>query len=171
MLSVIVFIPLSIENQQQTSYNIEFGHVSKSILKGNLTINDIKVDSKSDSTSLQNQLFKISLNKLKLEGISLRLILFDKSIKINRVIYDNLTISNIESQNKTKKRKDIKPIGFAIGDTKLYLTSTDGKMIIVDLSHGNIIGSEKVSGNFASQPFIFNQNLFIIRNGSIVQYN
>jgi hypothetical protein len=106
MLSVIVFIPLSIENQQQTSYNIEFGHVSKSILKGNLTINDIKVDSKSDSTSLQNQLFKISLNKLKLEGISLRLILFDKSIKINRVIYDNLTISNIESQNKTKKRKE-----------------------------------------------------------------
>jgi hypothetical protein len=106
MLSVIVFIPLSIENQQQTSYNIEFGHVSTSILKGNLTINDIKVDSKSDSTSLQNQLFKISLNKLKLEGISLRLILFDKSIKINRVIYDNLTISNIESQNKTKKRKE-----------------------------------------------------------------
>ncbi|MDG1660487.1 MAG: hypothetical protein P8H40_03815 [Winogradskyella sp.] len=95
-----------IENQQQTSYNIEFGHVSTSILKGNLTINDIKVDSKSDSTSLQNQLFKISLNKLKLEGISLRLILFDKSIKINRVIYDNLTISNIESQNKTKKRKE-----------------------------------------------------------------
>ena len=82
-----------------------------------------------------------------------------------------IRVTDLYINYKTKKRKDIKPIGFAIGDTKLYLTSTDGKMIIVDLSHGNIIGSEKVSGNFASQPFIFNQNLFIIRNGSIVQYN
>ena len=82
-----------------------------------------------------------------------------------------LRITDIYINYKSKKRKDVKPIGFAIGNTKLYLTSTDGKMIIVDLSHGNIIGSEKVSGNFASQPFIFNQNLFIIRNGSIVQYN
>ena len=82
-----------------------------------------------------------------------------------------LRITDIYINYKSKKRKDVKPIGFAIGNTKLYLTSTDGKMMIVDLSHGNIIGSEKVSGNFASQPFIFNQNLFIIRNGSIVQYN
>ncbi len=82
-----------------------------------------------------------------------------------------IRVNDLYINYKTKKRKDIKPIGFAIGDTKLYLTSTDRKMIIVDLSHGNIIGSEKVSGNFASQPFIFNQNLFIIRNGSIVQYN
>ena len=82
-----------------------------------------------------------------------------------------IRVNDLYINYKTKKRKVIKPIGFAIGDTKLYLTSTDGKMIIVDLSHGNIIGSEKVSGNFASQPFIFNQNLFIIRNGSIVQYN
>ena len=82
-----------------------------------------------------------------------------------------IRVNDLYINYKTKKRKVIKPIGFAIGDSKLYLTSTDGKMIIVDLSHGNIIGSEKVSGNFASQPFIFNQNLFIIRNGSIVQYN
>ena len=82
-----------------------------------------------------------------------------------------IRVNDLYINYKTKKRKVIKPIGFAIGDTKLYLTNTDGKMIIVDLNHGNIIGSEKVSGNFASQPFIFNQNLFIIRNGSIVQYN
>ncbi|MDC1154349.1 PQQ-binding-like beta-propeller repeat protein [Candidatus Pelagibacter sp.] len=82
-----------------------------------------------------------------------------------------IRVNDLYINYKTKKRKVIKPIGFAIGDSKLYLTSTDGKMIIVDLSHGNIIGSEKISGNFVSQPFIFNQNLFIIRNGSIVQYN
>ena len=44
-------------------------------------------------------------------------------------------------------------------------------MIIVDLSHGSVAGIKKVAGNFTSKPFIFNQNLFVIRNGSIIQYN
>ena len=82
-----------------------------------------------------------------------------------------IRVTNLFKIYKIKKRKDVNPIGFAIGNTKLYLTNTDGKMIIVDLSLGNVISTEKVSGNFTSRPFIFNQNLFIIRNGSIIQYN
>ena len=54
-----------------------------------------------------------------------------------------IRVNDLYINYKTKKRKVIKPIGFAIGDTKLYLTNTDGKMIIVDLSHGNIIGQKK----------------------------
>ena len=80
-------------------------------------------------------------------------------------------ISDLYSDYKSKKRKNVKPIGFAIGNTKLYLTNTDGKMIVVDLNLGKVIGVEKVAGNFTSRPFIFNQSLFVIRNGSIVQYN
>ena len=53
----------------------------------------------------------------------------------------------------------------------LYLTNSDGKMIIVDLSLGNVVNIEKISGDFVSKPFIVNENLFVIRNGSIVQYN
>ena len=82
-----------------------------------------------------------------------------------------IRITDIYKNYKLKKRKDIKPIGFAIGNTKLYLTNTDGKMTIVDLNLGNVIGSKKIAGDFISRPFIFNQNLFIIRNGSIIQYN
>ena len=82
-----------------------------------------------------------------------------------------IRITDLYINYKTKKRKNIKPIGFVIGDTKLYLTSTDGKMIVVDLNIGKVIGEEKVAGNFTSRPFIFNQNLFVIRNGSIIQYN
>ena len=73
--------------------------------------------------------------------------------------------------NKLKKRKNIQPVGFAIDDTTLYLSNSDGKMILADLSAGNIKEIVKVSGDFISRPFIFSQNLFIIRNGSIVQYN
>ena len=82
-----------------------------------------------------------------------------------------IRISDLYLNYKIKKRKNVKPIGFAIGDTKLYLTNTDGKMIVVDLNLGKVIGVEKIAGNFTSRPFIFNQSLFVIRNGSIIQYN
>jgi len=82
-----------------------------------------------------------------------------------------IRISDLYLDYKIKKRKNVKPIGFAIGDKKLYLTNTDGKMIIIDLNLGKVIGVEKIAGNFTSRPFIFNQSLFVIRNGSIIQYN
>jgi outer membrane protein assembly factor BamB len=82
-----------------------------------------------------------------------------------------IRITDLYLNYKIKKRKSIKPVGFAIGDTKLYLTNSNGKMIIADLSLGDVIRIEKIAGDFTSSPFIFNQNLFVIRNGSIVQYN
>ena len=82
-----------------------------------------------------------------------------------------IRISDLYINYKIKKRKNVKPIGFAMGNTKLYLTNTDGKMLVVDLNLGKVIGVEKVAGDFTSKPFIFNQSLFIIRNGSIIQYN
>ena len=82
-----------------------------------------------------------------------------------------IRISDLYLDYKIKKRKNVKPIGFAIGDKKLYLTNTDGKMIIIDLTLGKVIGVEKIAGNFTSRPFIFNKSLFVIRNGSIIQYN
>ena len=82
-----------------------------------------------------------------------------------------IRVTDLLKNYKLKKREDIKPVGFAIDDMTLYLTNSDGKMILADLSIGNIKTIEKVSGDFVSRPFIFNQNLFVIRNGSIVQYN
>ena len=82
-----------------------------------------------------------------------------------------IRVTDLFKNYKLKKRKNINPVGFVIGNTNLYLTNTDGKMIIVDLSLGDIKKIEKISGDFISRPFIFNQNLFVIRNGSIIQYN
>ena len=44
-------------------------------------------------------------------------------------------------------------------------------MITVGIEDGNIIQIEKVSGGLVSEPFIFNNNLYVVRNSSIVQYN
>jgi len=82
-----------------------------------------------------------------------------------------IRITDVYSGYRFKKVKEINPIGFAIGNKNLYLTNNDGKVFVVDLNFGNTIKIEKISGNIISQPFIFNNNLYIVRDGSILQYN
>ena len=80
-------------------------------------------------------------------------------------------ITDLFLNYKDKKRKNIYPIGFVIGDKNVFLTNSDGKMIIAGIEDGKIIKIEKVSSGLVSEPFIFNNNLYVVRNGSIVQYN
>ena len=82
-----------------------------------------------------------------------------------------IRITDLFLNYKDKKRKNIYPIGFVIGDKNIYLTNSDGKMIIAGIEDGEIIKIEKISSGLVSEPFIFNNNLYVVRNGSILQYN
>ena len=44
-------------------------------------------------------------------------------------------------------------------------------MIVADIELGNIIEVKKVSSGVVSEPFIFNNNLYVVNNRSILQYN
>ena len=81
-----------------------------------------------------------------------------------------IRITDLFINYKEKNRKKIYPIGFVIGNKKIYLTNSDGKLIIAGIEDGKIIKIEKVSGALVSEPFIFNNNLYVVRNGSITQY-
>ena len=82
-----------------------------------------------------------------------------------------LRITDLFVNYKDKKRKNIYPVGFVVANKKIFLTNSDGKMIIASIEDGKIIDIEKVSGGLVSEPFIYNNNLYVIRNGSIAQYN
>ena len=82
-----------------------------------------------------------------------------------------LRITDLFSNYKDKKRKNIYPIGFTIGNNNLFLSNSDGKMIVAGIEDGKVIQIEKVSGGLISKPFIFNNNLYVVRNGSIVKYD
>ena len=82
-----------------------------------------------------------------------------------------IRITDLYKNYKIKKRQDIIPVRFVIGKNNLYLTNNDGKMMVVDLKLGKIINEIKISGNLVSEPMIFNEKLFLIKNGSIIRYN
>ena len=82
-----------------------------------------------------------------------------------------IRINDIYEIYKPKERRKIKPIGFKIGNQKLYLANNDGKILVVDLSTGKVVKTQKVSRETISKPFINNENLYIIKNGSIIKFN
>ena len=81
-----------------------------------------------------------------------------------------IKIKDIYKIYKDKQRKKIKPIGFSISQDKIYLTNNDGKLIILELKTGNVLKVEKIAQNILSKPFLYNNYLFIIKNGAVVQY-
>ena len=82
-----------------------------------------------------------------------------------------LRINDLYKNIKIKKRNDIKPTGFFISMGKIYLTNDDGKLIIANVNTGEILDIVKVASDKILKPLVNDNNLFLIRNGSIIRFN
>ena len=82
-----------------------------------------------------------------------------------------IRINDLYKEYELKKRIEIFPTGFIIAKNKIYLANDDGKLIIVELNTGNILNIMKISGDKISQPHVRENNLFLIKNGSIIKFN
>ena len=90
---------------------------------------------------------------------------------INKKKGNIFRINDLHKNYKIKKRKKIFPTGFLVAQNKVYLSNDDGKLIIADLNTGNVLNIRKISSDKILQPYVNNNNLFLIRNGSIIKFN
>jgi len=90
---------------------------------------------------------------------------------INKKKGNIVRINNLHQDYKVKKKKDVFTTGFFVARNKVYLTNDDGKLIVSDLNTGAVISINKISSSKILQPYVNNNNLFLIKNGSIVKYN
>ena len=81
-----------------------------------------------------------------------------------------IKIKDIYKIYKDKHRKKIKPTGFSISQDKIYISNSDGKLIILELKTGNILKVEKIAKKIMSKPILYNNHLFLIKNGAVIQY-
>ena len=70
---------------------------------------------------------------------------------------------------KKKKRDRIKPIGFVVGSKNIYLTTSNGRLMIVDILTGKVLSTLKIDNSKISRPFILNQNMFIVKENAIIK--
>ena len=92
------------------------------------------------------------------------------------VIIDNPTgniirVTDVFDQFKSKKRNKIKPVGFSISETDIFLSTNQGKLLIIDILTGKTKSTLKVSKNKISRPFFSNKNLYLIKENSIIKLN
>ena len=116
-----------------------------------------KINSTLTPTIVDNLIFTVSM-----EGF---LIVID-SIQGNII-----RKTNIFKQFKNKKRLKTKPIGFIMGSKNIYLTTNHGRLVVIDVSLGKTIAMLKIDNDKISRPFVLNQNLYIIKENSIIKLN
>ena len=80
-----------------------------------------------------------------------------------------IRITNVFDRIKEKKRSNIKPIGFVVGSKNIYLTTSNGRLIAIDISTGKPILMVKVDNKNISRPFILDKKLFIIKDNAIIK--
>lgn len=82
----------------------------------------------------------------------------------------NIVRSNyLLNQFKKKKRPDIEPTGFIIGNKNIYLSNNIGRLSVIDIATGVTRNVLKIDNKKISRPAIFNKNLYIISNNSIIK--
>ncbi len=80
-----------------------------------------------------------------------------------------IRITNVFDRIKEKKRSNIKPIGFVVGSKNIYLTTSNGRLIAIDILTGKPILMIKVDNKNISRPFILDKKLFIIKDSAIIK--
>jgi len=82
-----------------------------------------------------------------------------------------LRINNIFDKLNQNKNKSIKPTGFVFNFKELFVSTNNGKLIVVDIKSGLIKNILKIDNDKISRPFVQNQNMYLIKNNSIIKLN
>ena len=70
-----------------------------------------------------------------------------------------------------KKREKVKPVGFVIAKNKIYLSTDNGRILIINLINSETEKVIKFNNEKISRPFINNANIFLIKNNGIIRSN
>ena len=116
-----------------------------------------KINSNIRSTIVGNYLFLVSI-----EGY---LIIVEKNSG------NIIRVTDVFSNFKIKKRQKIEPIGFIVGLKNIYLSTNNGRLLVIDISSGKTNLILKIDNEKISRPFVLNKNIFLIKNNSIIKLN
>jgi outer membrane protein assembly factor BamB len=69
------------------------------------------------------------------------------------------------------KRENIKPIGFVATLNQLILSTSNGRIIVIDIEDGKVDSIFKIDNEKISRPFIFDNKIILVKNDSIIRLN
>ena len=148
--SDLVFANNSIyfSNNKNEFFSID---VKSGIIKWKQTVNSIL-----RPTVIENLIFTIST-----EGF-----LFVIEDQTGNILRITNTLTNIKNKNN-----EVKPIGFVVARNKIYLSLNNGRLLKIDIKTGLQENIYKLRGSKISRPYVFNGNMYLIKNNAIIKTN
>ena len=70
-----------------------------------------------------------------------------------------------------KEKKKYQPTGFLIGKSHIYISTNNGRILIVNFKEGKIEKTLKLDNNKIQRPVYFNKNLYFAKDNSIIRLN
>ena len=92
-------------------------------------------------------------------------------IFLNKLTGKLIRITDALKVFKEKKKSKIYVVGFATGTNKIFITTSNGRLLIIDIKTGKNKKIIKIDGNKISKPFINNNMLFLIKNKAIIKFD
>ena len=170
---IIWQLPTQSSNIINQTYNFKLSNLvsdGKSIFFSNNRNEFYSVDIKTGSLNWKNDISS-KLTPIILDEFILTISEDGYFFTIQKEQGNILRINDIYTLYKAKKRKDIKPEGFVIANNKIFLTNNNGHLIVINLKTGKIEQIKKIAREKISKPYIFNQHLYLVKNGTIVKYD
>jgi len=93
--------------------------------------------------------------------------LFVIDFKSGNIIRSTHIIKNL----KLKKRNKFIPVGFIVGSNNIYLTTSTGRLFIIDIKTGITQKIIKIDNEKISRPIALRENIYITKNDSIIKLN
>jgi len=84
-----------------------------------------------------------------------------------QIIRTNDLFKNI----KEKRKKSYQPVGFLVGKFYIYVSTNNGRILVVNFREGKIEKILKLDNNKLQRPVYFNKSLYIAKDNSIIRLN
>ena len=80
-----------------------------------------------------------------------------------------IRVTDVFKNFKPKKRKKIKPTGFVMGLNNIYLSTDNGRILVIDIASGKTKSALKIDNEKISRPIILDKNLFVVKDNAIIK--
>ena len=80
-----------------------------------------------------------------------------------------IRVTDVFKNFKPKKRKKIKPTGFVMGLNNIYLSTDNGRILVIDIASGKTKSVLKIDNEKISRPIILDKNLFVVKDNAIIK--